>query len=100
MSNAIEFLKAHQSEMPSHFVENAQRRRENRTWLKWSRDVALRLIAYMEDEGLSRQALAARLGVTPQYVSKLLSGNVNFSFKSVAEIEEKLGLHILNVEMA
>lgn len=100
MSKAIDFLKAHQSEKPSSFVEKAKWRQENRSWLNWSHDVALRLINYMEDEGLSRQELANKLGVTPQYVSKILSGKVNFSFKSIADIEEKLGLHILSVETA
>ncbi len=97
MSKAIDFLKAHENGTPSRFVENAKFRQENRTWLNWSRQVALSLIRYMEDENLTRQTLAARLNVTPQYVSKLLSGKVNFSFKSVAELEEKLGLHLLAV---
>lgn len=35
--------------------------------------------------------------VSPQYVSKILSGKVNFSFKSIAELEEKLGLKLMNI---
>lgn len=50
------------------------------------------LIGYMQDNGLKRADLAARLGVSPQYVSKLLSGTENLSFKSVANIEDKLGI--------
>ena len=46
----------------------------------------------MQDNGLSRNDVASRLAVSPQYVSKILSGKVNFSFKSIAEIEEKLGV--------
>ncbi len=95
MSKAVEFLKAHQSEMPSRFVENAQWRRENRLWLQWSRSVAIGLIQYMETNGLSQKDLATRLDVSPQYVSRLLSGKVNFSFKSLAGLEGKLGLNVL-----
>ena len=40
----------------------------------------------------SRSDIANKLGVTPQYVSRILSGNTNFSFKSMAEIERKLGI--------
>ncbi len=97
MSKAIDFLKAHESETPSRFMENAQFRKENKTWITWSREVALLIIRYMEAEGLNRQTLANRLDVSPQYVSKLLSGKVNFSFKSVADIEEKLGLRLISV---
>jgi transcriptional regulator with XRE-family HTH domain len=46
----------------------------------------------MQEHGLSRRDVAERLSVSPQYVSKILSGRVNFSFKSIAEIEDKLGI--------
>ena len=41
--------------------------------------------------------MAERLEVSPQYISKILSGKVNFSFKSIAEIEQKLDIKLLNV---
>lgn len=97
MSKTIDFLKEHQSSVPSKFQEKAVWRRENREWLKWSRDVALSLVDYMETNGINRNGLAERLGVTPQYVSKMLSGKVNFSFKSIAEIESKLNIRLLNI---
>lgn len=40
-SKALDFLKSHQSEAPSRFVENAAWRKENASWLRWSRKVAL-----------------------------------------------------------
>lgn len=88
----IKFLEAHQSETPSRFVEDVAWRKENASWLRWSRQIAVTLIGYMQDNGLKRADLAARLGVSPQYVSKLLSGTENLSFKSVANIENKLGI--------
>lgn len=87
-SKAIKFLEEHQSETPSRFAEEATWRKENAGWLRWSCQLAVTLIGYMQDNGLKRADLAAR----PQYVSKLLSGTENFSFKSVANIEDKLGI--------
>lgn len=84
MSRTIDFLKQHESNAPSRFQENAEWRRENREWLKWSRDVTLSLVDYMETNEINRNGLAERLGVTPQYVSKILSGKVNFSYKKIA----------------
>lgn len=89
---ALEFLEAHESATPSRFAEEANRRKENAGWLRWSRQMAVALIGYMQDNGLKRADLAAKLGVSPQYVSKLLSGTENLSFKSIANIEEKLGI--------
>ena len=88
----LEFLEAHQSEKPSTFAEDAKWREENEVWLKWSQSIALSIVDYMQANSLSRTDIAAKLGVSPQYVSRILSGNTNFSFKSIAEIEKKLGI--------
>lgn len=97
MSRAIDFLKKHESISPFHFEENAKWRKENEAWLEWSRNIALSLVEYMESNGLNRNGLAERLGVSPQYISKILSGKVNFSFKSIAELEQKLNIKLLDV---
>ena len=96
-SKAIQFLEANQSETPSRFVEEANWRKENAGWLRWSRQLATTLIGYMQDNGLKRADLADRLGVSPQYVSRLLSGTENLSFKRIANIEEKLGISCMEI---
>ena len=88
----LQFLEARQSEQPSTFTEDAKWRQENEAWLRWSRSIALCIVDYMQENGLSRSDVANKLGVSPQYVSRILSGNTNFSFKSIAEIERKLGI--------
>ena len=97
MSTAIDFLKKHESISPSHFEEIAKWRKENRAWLEWSRSIALSLVEYMESNDLNRNGLAERLEVSPQYISKILSGKVNFTFKSIAELEQKLNIKLLDV---
>ena len=91
-SKAVQFLEAHQSGEQSTFTADARWRQENASWLKRSRNVALAIIDFMQENHLSRNDIAERLGVTPQYVSRILSGKVNFSFKSIAEIEKRLGV--------
>ena len=88
----LEFLEAHQSVKPSTFAEDVKWREENEVWLKWSQSIALSIVDYMQANNLSRTDIATKLGVSPQYVSRILSGNTNFSFKSIAEIEKKLGI--------
>ncbi len=91
-SKGIKFLEAHEGNTPSRFVEESTWRKENASWLRWSRQLAITLIGYMQANGLKRGDLAAKLGVSPQYVSKLLSGTENFSLKSIANIEDRLGI--------
>jgi len=96
----LEFLEANKSKQPSTFIEDAKWRQENEVWRKWSRGIALSIVDYMQANDLSRSDVAERLDVSPQYVSRLLSGNTNFSFKSVAEIERKLGISCMEAAMA
>ncbi len=96
-SKAIKFLEANECGAQSRFVEEATWRRENASWLRWSRQFAVTLIGYMQDNGMKRADLASKLGVSPQYVSKLLSGTENLSFKSIANIENKLGISCLAI---
>lgn len=96
----LDFLEAHQCEQPSTFAEDAKWRQENEVWLRWSRSIALSIVDYMQENGLSRSDIANKLGVSPQYVSRILSGNTNFSFKSIAEIERKLGISCMEAVMA
>ena len=97
-TKAIKFLEAHVSAETSQFVDDAAWRRENAGWLRWSRQLAVTLIGYMQSNGMKRADLAAKLEVTPQYVSRLLSGTENLSFKSIANIEDKLGITCLMIQ--
>lgn len=94
-SKALKFLEQHEGETPSRFIEEATWRKENASWLRWSRQLAVTIIGYMQDHGMKRADLAAKLGVSPQYVSKLLSGTENLSFRSIANIEDCLGISCL-----
>lgn len=96
-SKGIRFLEANQSGERSTFVDEAKERQANATWLKWSRSVSLAIIDYMDKNNLTQTDLAGILGVTRQYVSKLLSGKVNFSFKTIAELEAKLGIECMAI---
>lgn len=95
----LQFLETHQSNQPSTFTEDARWRQDNEAWLRWSRNIALTIVDHMQENGLSRSDIANRLGVSPQYVSRILSGNTNFSFKSIAEIERKLGISCMKAVM-
>ena len=94
-SKAVSFLEQNQSKDPSTFEEEARWRQENEIWLRLSRSVALTIIDYMQEHNLSRTQMAKQLNVTPQYLSRILSGTENFSLKSVAKIEVALGVSCL-----
>ena len=96
----LKFLERNLSSKPSTFVEEAKWRHDNEVWLKWSQGIAMKIIDYMQENNLSRADIASRLGCSPQYVSKILSGHTNFSFKSIAEIEKCLNIQIMEAAFA
>lgn len=96
----LKFLEKNLSSEPSTFAEEAKWRQENEVWLKWSQGIAMKIIDYMQEHKLSRADIASRLDCSPQYVSKILSGHTNFSFKSIAEIEKCLNIRIMETSFA
>ena len=96
----LKFLERNLSSDPSTFAEEAKWRQDNEVWLKWSQGIAMKIIDYMQEHNLSRADIASRLGCSPQYVSKILSGHTNFSFKSIAEIEKCLNIQIMEASFA
>lgn len=96
----LKFLECNLSNKPSTFAEEAKWRQDNEVWLKWSQSIAMKIIDYMQERKLSRADIASRLGCSPQYVSKILSGHTNFSFKSIAEIEKRLNINIMEISFA
>ncbi len=87
----LEFLESHQSETPSHWKEEAEWRRENKDWLRYSKRIAVMLLSYMKREHLTQSAMAERLDCTQQYVSKMLKGTENLSLETLAKLEHATG---------
>ena len=96
----LKFLERNLRSKPSTFAEEAKWRQDHEVWLKWSQGIAMKIIDYMQEHNLSRADIASRLGCSPQYVSKILSGHTNISFKSIAEIEKCLNIQIMEASFA
>lgn len=94
----IEFIKAHQSETPSKWREEAEWRRDNWSWLQHSQKIAVKVLLQMKQKGLTQKALAERMDCTQQYVSKILKGKENMSLDTLSKLENALGISLINDE--
>ncbi len=72
-------------------------RAENANWLQLSATIALKIRKLLRQQGMTQVDLAARLGVTPPQVSKLLSGKINFELRTLVSIQNALGKPIIDV---
>ena len=85
------------SKEPSKWLEHAQYREDNAKWLRRSQYVALAILTALDEQGLSQKALADRMGVSAQQINKWCKGGENFTFETIAKLEEALNIELMNV---
>lgn len=52
------------------------------------------LITWMDCQGVTRAALARKIGCSPAYVTKILRGSTNFTLETMVKIADVLGCKI------
>ncbi len=68
-----------------------------RRWHRMMDDVAARIMDLMDQQGLTQEALALRMGKHKSYINRVISGGVNLTLKTIAEFEAALGASVVNV---
>jgi ribosome-binding protein aMBF1 (putative translation factor) len=99
---AIERLSRYQSDQPSKWREEEEKRRRAKAdgWLRYSRKIAIKIAMAMKQQNLSRQEVAERMGCSPQYISRLLKGEENLSLETIYKLENALNVCILQYHFA
>lgn len=95
MKEITEKLNRHKSAIPSKWREKAEWRQQNKSWLRYSQQIAMMMLDKMEELHLTQKALAKLMGCSQQYVSKILKGRENLSIETLCKIEEALHLSLL-----
>ena len=75
----------------------ARLRRENREWLRMSQSIALQVLDYLHNTGLTQKELAERMGVSPAYIAKLVKGGENLSLETICKLHKALGIKLVSV---
>lgn len=99
MKEVIARLKEHQSTTPSKWKEKAEWRLQNKSWLRHSQRIAMKMLEKMDELGLTQRQLSEKMGCSQQYVSKVLKGRENLSLESISKIEDCLNISILQEEL-
>ena len=74
--------------------------RANKEWLRYSQNIAMRMLDKMEAEGITQKQLAELMNCSQQHVSKILKGCENLSLETVAKIELAFGITVMQCELA
>ena len=80
----------------SNYLQNAKFRIENKKWLSYSSNIALRVLAALEEsEEMTQKSLAEKVGVSSQYINKVLKGQENLSLQTIAKLSEALNIELI-----
>ncbi len=80
----------------SEFINDAEFRMLNRKWLRYSSNIARRILAILKDnKELNQTLLAEKIGVKPQYISKVLKGQENLSLETIAKLSAALNTELI-----
>jgi transcriptional regulator with XRE-family HTH domain len=97
--NLKDKLKDITSENKSTWLEDAEKNVANQGARKNARRVALRVLHILKERGMTQQALADKMDVSRQQVTKIIKGKENFTFETIDKLEKALNITLLNVPL-
>jgi len=96
MTNKENFLKLI-SDKNTSTIPRIQTRIQNRSWLKHSQKIALKVLATLKEQGLSQKDLAERMQVSPQIINRWVKGQENFTLETIVKLEIALGIQLFSI---
>jgi transcriptional regulator with XRE-family HTH domain len=94
LSNKLEALV---SKTPSKWIEESNKRTEDKEGLRYSQQIAVRILRTLREKNLSQKDLAQRLDVSPQTVNKWVKGSENIGLFTIGKIGKALGVDLIHV---
>jgi antitoxin component HigA of HigAB toxin-antitoxin module len=82
----------------SDWVEESGKKLAEEGAKRHARKVALVVLEALDKQSLTQQALADRMGVSRQQVTKIVKGKENLTFETIAKLENALKMEILSIK--
>lgn len=80
--------------------DDAKHELKERYWMDYSFSIALAVVEELNEQYKSQAWLAEQLGVSRQYLSKLLKGKENLTLETIAKLSSALGKELIQVRDA
>ena len=86
MTNKEKFLQL-VSEEDTKTLAEVKKRIKNRAMLRESQQIALKVLMKLDDLGWSQKELSKAMDVTPQQISKIVSGKENLTIQTQIKLQ-------------
>ena len=67
----------------------------NKQWLRVSQDIAFDILEKLDDWDWTQKDLAEKMGVSPQYINKLVKGSENLTLETLVKLQDILDIPLL-----
>lgn len=94
MTNKEKFL-ALVTEKDTSFLEELNKRKENREMLRESQSIAFKILFRLDELGWSQKDLAEAMKVSPQQINKIVKGTENLTLETQVKLQSVLKIAIL-----
>jgi transcriptional regulator with XRE-family HTH domain len=90
-----EKFKSLVSKEKTNTAQKNKERINNRVRLRESQNIAMKVLDKLDEPGWSQKRLADEMGVSPQQITKIVSGKANLTLESIVKIQAILDIPIL-----
>lgn len=101
MSDALNRINKIVSKETSTWLDDANERQTNKEWFFKSAKIAIRILREIRRQkpinGMTQKKLADELGVSPQYINKVVKGKENLTLETIDKIEKVLKITLVEV---
>lgn len=97
METNAEKLKRIAKPRSSEAVEKARQRRENRGWLKLSKEIVIAIHYYLRISNMTQKELAEKMNVSSAYITKILKGDENLTLETIDKIQTAIDKPLISV---
>lgn len=89
------------SNQNSGWLSEARERQADKDWTKRSFKIAVRILREIRVQkavnDMTQKKLAKMMGVSPQYINKVVKGRENLTLETISRIEQVLGIALIEV---
>ena len=79
----------------SNWIEEAKQRQKNKSWLKHSQKIAIKVLKTIKEKGIKQKQLAEMMNVSPQHINKIVKGRENLTLETISKLESVLNLKLI-----
>jgi DNA-binding Xre family transcriptional regulator len=86
------------SKKNTKWIQDALWQKENEVWLDRSFAIAVKVLRTLRAQKRTQKELAEEMGVSPQFVNKIVKGSENLTLETISKLEKALKVQLIDIK--